>query len=117
MLLAVLCGAAAACGHCWPIYLGFRGGKGVATTAGAMLGLDWMVFLGGGVIWLISTALFRMVGLSSLVMGLAFTLLAWIRYDRGEYGIEVVFGAGALCLLIFIRHRANIGRMLAGKES
>jgi glycerol-3-phosphate acyltransferase PlsY len=119
LLLAVLCGVAAACGHCWPVYLRFRGGKGVATTAGAMLGLDWVVFLGGGLIWLITTALFRMVGLSSLVMGLAFPLLAWIRYDRhdpGEYGIEVVFGAGALCLLIFVRHRANIVRMLAGEE-
>ena len=76
MLMAVLCGAIAACGHCWPVYLGFRGGKGVATTAGAMLGLDWMVFVGGGVLWLIATALFRMVGLSSLAMGLV-GLLVW----------------------------------------
>lgn len=115
-LLGVLCGAAAVIGHCWPVYLGFRGGKGVATTAGAMLGLDWVVFLGGGLAWLLGVAVFRMVGLASLLMGLTFTVLAWVRHERGACGIEVVWGAAALCLLIFVRHRANIQRMLAGTE-
>jgi len=114
--LAVYCGAAAACGHCWPVYLKFRGGKGVATTSGAMVGLDPLIFLGGGLVWLATLALSRMVGLASLVMGLAFPVLAWIRYERGDGASEVVWGSAALCLLIFLRHRANMKRMLAGKE-
>ena len=115
-LIGVLCGVAAACGHCWPVYLGFRGGKGVATTCGVVVALDPWTFLAGGGVWLVALGAFRMVGLSSLAMGLAFVGVAWVRYGRESVPVEVVWGSAALCLLIFLRHRANMGRMLAGKE-
>ena len=103
------------CAGTWPLYLGFRGGKGVATGCGALVGIDWVLFVAGGVVWLVTLALGRMVGLASLAMGVAFPVCAWLR--RGErYGDEVVLGAIALALLVFVRHRANMARMLAGTE-
>ena len=112
---AVLAGGAAVCGHVWPIYLRFRGGKGVATGCGALVGLDPLLFLAGGVVWLVTLGLFRMVGLASIAMGVAFPVAAWLRRSEGE-GLEVVLGSLALTLLVLARHRANMTRMLAGTE-
>ncbi len=112
---AVLAGAGAVLGHCWPLYLRFRGGKGVATGCGALVGLHPLVFLAGGAVWLVTLGLFRMVGLSSLAMGVAFPIAAWFLRDATR-GNEVVFGAIGLMLLVFVRHRANMARMLAGTE-
>jgi glycerol-3-phosphate acyltransferase PlsY len=115
-LLVVLCGGAAVCGHVWPIYLRFRGGKGVATGCGALVGIDPVIFLGGGLVWLATMAVTRFVGLASILMSVAFPLVAWWRTGTRPYGLEVVLGAGAFCLLVLIRHRANMARMLAGTE-
>ena len=115
-ILGVLCGGAAVAGHVWPLYLRFRGGKGVATGCGALVGLDPWIFLGGGLVWLATLALTRFVGLASLAMGTAFPLIAWARVDSAPYGFEVVWGCVALALLVFLRHRANIRRMLRGTE-
>jgi len=117
-LVAVLCGGAAVCGHVWPIYLRFRGGKGVATGCGALVGVDPVIFLLGGLVWPATLLVTRFVGLSSMLMGLSFPLIAWWRVRAGgvAYGFEVVWGAAALALLIFVRHRANMKRMLAGTE-
>jgi glycerol-3-phosphate acyltransferase PlsY len=112
--LQVACGAAAVGGHCFPIYLRFRGGKGVATACGALVGLDWRVFLWGGAAWLVTLALTRYVGLASMVMGATFVAAAW-GLDGGERPALVV-GAALLFVLILARHRSNISRMLAGTE-
>jgi len=114
--LRALYGFAAVCGHVWPIYLGFRGGKGVATLCGAVVAIDPWLFVGGGAVWLLTLFLTRYVGLSSMMMGLSFPFLAaW--HLREEPGVrEVVWGTAMLSALVFIRHRANIGRMLAGTE-
>ncbi|HED66368.1 MAG TPA: glycerol-3-phosphate 1-O-acyltransferase [Planctomycetes bacterium] len=117
--LAVVAGGAAVAGHVWPIYLRFRGGKGVATGCGALVGIDPVLFLVGGLVWLLTLALARMVGLASLAMGLSFPLAAWWRMDASDsflHGRVVVLGAGLLTLLVFVRHRANMARMLAGTE-
>jgi glycerol-3-phosphate acyltransferase PlsY len=115
-LLGVLCAGAAVCGHVWPIYLRFRGGKGVATGCGGIVGIDPVVFLVGGLVWLATLALARFVSLASLLMGLAFPVVAWVRMRGGHYGKEVVVGAAALTLLIWLRHRANIARIWSGTE-
>ena len=114
--LAVLCGAAAVCGHVWPVYLRFKGGKAVATGCGAVVGVDPLVFLIGGGVWLASLAVFRFVGLSSMLMAVAFPVSAYLRRDSQGYGMEVVWGTTALALLVLWRHRANVRRMLAGTE-
>jgi glycerol-3-phosphate acyltransferase PlsY len=110
---AVLAGAAAVVGHCFPIYLGFRGGKGVATGCGALLGLDWRLFAIGGAVWLAVLLISRYVGLASILMGVTFPLAAGFLFGPSH---PAVFGAGALLLLILIRHRSNMARMLAGTE-
>lgn len=114
--LRVAAGFCAVCGHVWPVYLGFRGGKGVATLCGAVLAVDPLVFLGGGVVWLLTLFSTRYVGLSSMLMGLSFPFLAAWRLSGKPHAAEVVWGAALLSALVFVRHRANIGRMLAGTE-
>lgn len=114
--LRALCGFAAVCGHVWPLYLRFRGGKGVATLCGAVVAVDPVVFLGGGAVWLVTLFATRYVGLSSMLMGLSFPFLSYWRLANEEYAKEVIWGTGLLSALVFIRHRANIGRMLAGTE-
>ncbi|MCZ6596448.1 MAG: glycerol-3-phosphate 1-O-acyltransferase PlsY [Planctomycetota bacterium] len=114
--LPVLCGAAAVCGHVWPIFLGFKGGKAVATGFGALVALDPLIFVCGTTIWVLVLATTRFVGLSSMAMGVAFPVVAWLRMESGDFGKEVVWGAAALALLILVRHRSNLRRMMAGTE-
>lgn len=114
--LQVLLGAAAIAGHVWPIYLGFRGGKAVATSYGALLAIDWAVFLGAGLVWLAAIALTRMVSLASILMALSFPALALWRMGSGRYGWEVPGATALLAALILVRHRANLRRILAGTE-
>lgn len=111
--LPVACGLAAVLGHCFPVWLGFRGGKGVATSCGMMVGLDPAVFLVGGLTWLLVAATARMVSLASLAMGTGFLAAAWVRHpDRPLVPAAV----GVVFLLFLVRHRANISRMRAGTE-
>jgi glycerol-3-phosphate acyltransferase PlsY len=98
------------------VYLRFWGGKGAATLCGAVVAVDPVVFLGGGLVWLLALVTTRYVGLSSMLMGLAFPLLAAWRLRGEEHAGEVVLGLALLSALVFVRHRANIGRMLAGTE-
>lgn len=109
--LQVLCGAAAVLGHCFPVYLRFRGGKGVATGCGALVALDPVVFLVGGAAWLVALAATRYVGVASMVMGLGFCAAALVRGPG-----ELLAGAVLLEVLILVRHRSNIERLLAGTE-
>jgi glycerol-3-phosphate acyltransferase PlsY len=113
-LLQVLCGAAAVLGHCYPIYLGFVGGKGVATGCGALVGLDPAIFLIGAAVWLLVLFTSRYVALASIAMGAAFPIAAWFRRPTGSH--EVFLGATLLFVLILIRHRSNLRRILAGTE-
>jgi glycerol-3-phosphate acyltransferase PlsY len=114
--LRLACGFAAVVGHVWPVYLGFRGGKGVATLCGAVIAVDPLVFLGGGAVWLCVLFSTRYVGFSSMLMGLSFPFLSAWRLRGESYASEVIWGTSLLSALVFIRHRANIGRMLAGTE-
>lgn len=112
--LATGCAAASVLGHCFPAWLAFRGGKGVATGCGALVAVDPLIWVVGGVVWLITLALSRYVGLASIGMGLAFPLAAWWRTSTS--GPAPTIGAALLALLILIRHRSNMRRMLCGDE-
>jgi glycerol-3-phosphate acyltransferase PlsY len=114
--MRVSCGVLAVCGHVWPVTLGFRGGKGAATLSGAVVAVDPLVFLGGGLVWLATLLTTRFVGLSSMLMGISFPLLAAWRLRGQPHVGEVVLGLALLSALVLARHRANIGRMLAGTE-
>jgi glycerol-3-phosphate acyltransferase PlsY len=116
--LAVSCGLAAVIGHCFPLWLGFRGGKGVATTVGVLLALDWMAFLASGGLWIATLLVGRMVSLSSLVLGCAFPLLVLLRHGAAalDAKLPLFLVSLAVCALIAVRHRTNVVRILAGTE-
>lgn len=112
-LARLSCGTAAVLGHCFPVYLRFKGGKGVATGCGAVVGVDPVVVLVGGLAWLAVLTLTHYVGLASVTMGAVFPLAAWWRRPDD---LLFVTGCALLTLLIVVRHRSNLSRILAGTE-
>ncbi|WP_208347399.1 glycerol-3-phosphate 1-O-acyltransferase PlsY [Pseudaestuariivita rosea] len=108
---AQLAGFAAFLGHCYPVWLGFRGGKGVATFFGLMFALYWPLGLICGAIWLSVAFIFRYSSLAALVSA-AISPVAVLLIGRPD--------AALLCLglvaLIYLRHGANIQRLIAGNE-
>ena len=108
---AQIAGFGAFLGHCYPLYLGFRGGKGVATYLGTLLALAWPLGLLACATWLVAAAVTRISSLSALVAAALAPLWA---LALGWSGLAVALvGMGAL---IFLRHRPNIRRLLAGEE-
>ncbi len=115
LTVQVLCGALAVIGHCFPVYLKFKGGKGVATASGAIIAMDPMVFLAGGVVWLVVLFTSRYVSIASILMGITFPIAAFLR--MGSAGLPFILGCAALATLILVRHRVNMQRLMAGTES
>jgi glycerol-3-phosphate acyltransferase PlsY len=116
-LLQVLTGTAAVLGHCFPIYLGFRGGKGVATGCGAIIAIDPRVFVCGGLVWLVTRLLTRYAGLASIMMGITFPIaVVVLDHLQERRRPELLVGSLLLTLLILVRHRSNVRRMLQGTE-
>jgi glycerol-3-phosphate acyltransferase PlsY len=105
-------GLAAFLGHCFPVWLRFRGGKGVATHLGLMLALAWPVGLAACATWAVVAALFRYSSLAAL-MAAGFAPVWAVALMRGD----VVLLALLLAILIYIRHAANIRRLMAGTET
>ncbi|MCM8823205.1 MAG: glycerol-3-phosphate 1-O-acyltransferase PlsY [Candidatus Omnitrophica bacterium] len=116
--LFLLCGLAAVCGHNWPIFLGFRGGKGVATSLGVMSSLSfvytylWLVLTIAVVSWLISFFIFRYVSLASLLAGSIFFIFSLILPVSRDIKILSLL----LLLLLIFRHKNNIVNLIHGKE-
>ncbi len=111
-LLGLIAGASAFVGHCFPIWLNYKGGKGVATFVGLLLASMWQVGLAFCGIWLLTALVLRMSSLAALVGALAAPILAWYLDPRGESWKIVTL----LTLIIYWRHRANIARIATGKE-
>lgn len=105
-------GAFAFVGHCYPVWLKFQGGKGVATFIGLLLAANWLVGLGFAAVWLTVAALSRMSSFAALVATLATPVIAHFLNPNGD----LQYVSAALALLIFWRHRANIKRIIAGTE-
>ncbi len=108
---ALLAGFAAVLGHLFPVWLGFRGGKGVATGLGVLIAAAWPVGLAAGAVWLAVAASIRTSSAASLAAFAAAPLLGW-----GLAGPAVALLALAIAVLIYARHGANIRRLLAGTE-
>ncbi|MBM2575002.1 glycerol-3-phosphate 1-O-acyltransferase PlsY [Jannaschia sp. Os4] len=107
---AQVAGVAAFLGHCFPVYLGFKGGKGVATFLGTLLALSPLVGIAACLTWLATAGAFRISSLAALVAAAGAPLWAlWLRPDAWGF-------AAALAVLIFARHHANIRRIAAGRE-
>ena len=108
---AQLAGLCAFLGHLFPIWLGFRGGKGVATFLGILLALVWPVGLAACATWAVTAAISRISSLSAL-MAAASTTLWLLVFGQGRVFLLVV----VLTLLVYQRHAANITRLRAGTE-
>ncbi|HAD87343.1 MAG TPA: acyl-phosphate glycerol 3-phosphate acyltransferase [Rhodospirillaceae bacterium] len=105
-------GFAAVFGHNFPVWLGFKGGKGVATTLGVLLAVDFMVGLAVSATWLLVAGAFRYSSLAALGALAAAPFYAyWIN------GQSMTWMAGGLAVLAFIRHKDNIRRLIAREES
>ena len=107
----LLAGFAAVLGHNFPVWLGFKGGKGVATTIGTLIAVSWQVGLAACVTWAVVAAIFRISSLSALVALALSPVYAWILV-----GPQADLMAAGLAVLGFIRHKANILRLLKGEE-
>ncbi len=118
-LIRVLTGSCAIIGHVFPITTGFRGGKGVGTSAGVMLALAPVVTLGALLLWAAIVAITRYVSVASMVSAVSLPVFLMIRKavlkdERG--GALLVFGV-LLAIMVLLSHHANIKRLLAGKEN
>ncbi len=108
---AQLAGATAFLGHCFPVWLGFKGGKGVATFLGTLLAVAWPVGLAACATWAATAALTRISSLSALVAAVLAPLWAFLLGRP-----DAVLLAAALAAQVLVRHRANIARLLARTE-
>ncbi|TMJ57293.1 MAG: glycerol-3-phosphate 1-O-acyltransferase PlsY [Alphaproteobacteria bacterium] len=99
-------------GHMFPLWLGFRGGKGVATALGVLIALAWPVALLGALVWLAIAVLFRYASLAALIAAVASAVLAPFLVD-----VPTAAVIAGIALLIIVRHHANIRRLIAGSES
>jgi glycerol-3-phosphate acyltransferase PlsY len=108
---ALLVGFAALLGHIFPVWLRFRGGKGVATAFGLMAAAAWPVALCAGVIWAAAAKLSRISSVGAISAAIAAPLLAWLLATP-----QIALFCAAMAALILLRHRGNIARILAGTE-
>jgi len=116
--LAAVAGGSAFLGHLFPVWLGFKGGKGVATFFGLLLAAAWPLGLMAGAVWLIVAALFRMSSLAALIAAAAAPLLALLPLPLMGLPAPapIIALAVATAVLIWIRHHENIARILKGAE-
>ena len=110
---AALVGVAAFLGHLWPVFFGFKGGKGVATAAGVLIGLNPWLGLATLATWLIIAYFFRYSSLAALVAALFAPFYQLLIWGPGP----VAIASGVMGLLLVWRHAANIQKLLAGTES
>jgi glycerol-3-phosphate acyltransferase PlsY len=121
--MALMAGYGALLGHLFPVWLGFRGGKGVATTLGILLAIDFPVGLASCLTWLIVAAVTRYSSVASLLSIAAAPLYAlylpllWAKGAVSLGNTQVAVFAAILALLVWIKHHANIRRLLSGTET
>ena len=122
-LLMLYLGFGVILGHNFPFYMQFKGGKGIAATAGVIGRLDWRVTLICAVLFLGTVILTRYVSLGSIFVAIAFFAVNVFLSWKGYYGLDAAYMKEfwVLCALVAVmaiwRHRANIGRLLAGNEN
>ena len=109
---ALLAGLFAVLGHNYPIWLKFKGGKGIATGFGVLLITTWQVALLCGITWLLMAIILRYSSLASLTATMLAPVYAY--FFATEYHVVII---GIITISIFIRHKANIKRLCEGKES
>jgi acyl phosphate:glycerol-3-phosphate acyltransferase len=107
----LIAGLGAFLGHLFPIWLGFKGGKGVATYLGVLVAVSWQGALVFAISWLAVAFILRFSSLAALVAGIVVPLFLWAT---GTVDAAILFAI--MSVIIFVKHRANIGRLVAGTE-
>ena len=117
MSQAAACSFAAVIGHCWPVFFGFRGGKGAGTTVGAVLVMAPMLAAAMFLVWIVVVATTRYVGLATTLAGLSFPLFviaaAWFGHP---YAVALLAFSVAIAALIVFTHRGNLMRLWRNEE-
>ena len=106
-------GTAAFAGHVFPVWLRFRGGKGVATAAGVLTAFDWRLGLATFAAWLLVVAATRYSSLAAMVAALVAPAAAWWILGPGP----MLYAVAAMCVVLIARHHANIAKLARGEES
>ena len=104
------CALAVFCGHIWPCFYSFKGGKGVATAFGALLSVNWMLGLAALAVVAAGLALTQRMSVGSLLGAITFPILCWLLEP------DFIWIGSVMALIVLIKHRANIGRLLRGEE-
>jgi glycerol-3-phosphate acyltransferase PlsY len=113
----IIAGLAALIGHCFPIWLRFKGGKGVATAAGVYLALSPLAFLAGLILFILMVGFWRYVSLGSISAAAAMPMLLYFLWAPHHAPPPVItFGALAVAMLIVYKHDANLQRLVNGQE-
>lgn len=110
---AILSGIASIIGHNWPIYTRFRGGKGIATSLGVIIGLTTKSLLMVLIIWIISFVASGFVSLASILAAIAYPIAVYLNYSGDYYKL---FFALSIAILAIYRHKSNLQRLFQGKE-
>jgi acyl phosphate:glycerol-3-phosphate acyltransferase len=114
MIVAAVC---AVVGHMFPVWLGFKGGKGVATGLGVFLPICWQAVAAGVVLWILIVIFWRYSSLGSISAAVALPLFVYLLYAPGPAPPEfVTLGTVVISVLILVKHRPNIARLVAGDE-
>ncbi len=109
---ALAAGLGAVVGHCFPVWLGFRGGKGVATASGVILALSWVILVVCLALFVVVFAATRIVSTASLTAAVAAPLLAWWLGEPRMALVLLTIG-----IIVWVKHGENIGRLMRGEEN
>ena len=112
-VIIALTGMAAFLGHLYPLFFQFKGGKGVATAFGVMLGIDWQLGLLALITWLVMAKIFKISSLSALTAALLTPLFAYLL----QHEISTIMMLSLLSILLLYRHKQNIANLISGSES
>lgn len=104
---------AALVGHMWPVFFGFKGGKGVATAVGVLYALSWPVALICTIVWLIMAFGLKISSLAALVATVLSPILMWYFAEDSSW----IWATVVIAVLVLYRHKSNIQNLLSGKES
>lgn len=111
-LIIALSALAAFCGHVFPVFFGFRGGKGVATLTGVLFGMYWLLGLAFVITWLAVAGLFRYSSLAGLLAAASAPFYALLLHPSPPY----IAAISCMTVILYWRHRSNIRNLMAGKE-
>ena len=112
--LALFCGVMAVVGHSWTCFLGFKGGKGVATSAGMLVGVAWLAFVIAFAVWLVVLLTVKYMSIASSCGAVALLAAAWLLPQPSSPLICGVLSV--LAILVIWRHKSNFKRLAAGTE-